>query len=109
MVSAPEDMLALQIRAAKLPEPEREAVLIAGRRFRWDFAWRAHKVCAEVQGGIWGKGAHSSGLGLLRDYEKANLAALAGYRQLFFAPSQIREGTALAWLERALQEGACPP
>lgn len=92
-------MLALQIRAARLPAPEREAKLVPGRRYRWDFAWIAHKIALEVQGGVWTKGGHSTGTGITRDCEKASLAALEGYRTLFVTPAHIREGKAIGWLE----------
>lgn len=114
-----EDQLALQIRAAKLPEPMREYVGIPGRRFRFDFAWPEKALpyrlpddpspaplAVEVQGGIFTRNrtGHSSGSGLLRDYEKNNLAVLAGWRVLYVAAPHIRSGEALAWIKEALGE-----
>lgn len=96
-------MLLLHIRACGLPPPEREARLIPERKFRWDFVWRSHKIAVEVHGGIWrGKGAHNTGTAITRDCEKANLAALAGFRTLFFTTGMVKDGTAAELLRRAL-------
>lgn len=53
--------------------------IIPGRKFKFDFVHLPSKVAIEINGKIWGKGAHSSGKGLLRDYEKLNLAQMQGY------------------------------
>ena len=76
--------LALQIRALGLPEPIREYRAIKGRKFRFDFAWLEQRLLVEVNGGTYTKGAHSTGRGIARDYEKANLAVLQGWRALSF-------------------------
>jgi hypothetical protein len=102
-MSAAEEQLAMQIRALKLPAPEREVCLIEGRKYRWDYAWRPQMLTLEVQGGIWrAKGAHNTGTAILRDCEKACLAAVAGYRQLFVTPEHISDGRAVKWLEEVL-------
>ena len=99
-----EDLLAGQIKAAGLPEPVREAMLVPGRRFRWDFAWPIHRLSVEVQGGLFlPKGAHTSGVGVTRDCEKGALALLEGYRPLSVTGEQIRTGRALAWIEALLR------
>lgn len=100
--SKPEELFALQIRAAGLRAPEREYRLVPTRRFRWDFAWPIYGIVAEIQGAIWITGAHSTGAGITRDCEKANLACLAGFRTLFFTPAMVKDGTALATLEKVL-------
>lgn len=105
-MSAGEDLLAFQIKAHKLRVPEREVALITGRKFRWDFVWRWPEypgLAVEVQGGTWKKGAHSSGRGIERDCEKACLAALAGYRTMFFTTDMVKDGRAVEWLRRALK------
>lgn len=107
-MSAIEDLLAFHIRAYGLPEPEREARLVADRKFRWDFLFRAQRIAVEVQGGIWTKSrksGHTTGAGISRDCEKANLAALAGFRTLFFTSSMVRSGEAARLLQRALLSG----
>lgn len=49
------------------------------RRFRLDFAHPPTKVGIEISGGIWRRGAHSSGTGIIRDYEKMNLCQINGW------------------------------
>jgi hypothetical protein len=92
----------LHIRAFDLPKPEREYRIVPDRRFRWDFVWPKHKLAAEIQGGVFVKGAHSTGTGITRDCTKANLAALAGFRCFFFTTGMVRDGSAIDALKRAL-------
>ena len=103
-MSAPEALFALQVRALGLPAPEREVALIPGRRYRWDFVFRAHRVAVEIQGGIWRKGGHSSGTGITRDCAKANLATLAGFRTLFFTTGMVDSGLAIQTLKDVLEK-----
>lgn len=77
------------LRLLGLPQPEAEVKLVANRKFAWDFVWRNEKVALEIQGGIFSGGAHGRGAGIKRDMEKANLAALEGYRCLFLTPKEI--------------------
>ena len=95
--------LALQIRALGLPEPIREYQAIKGRKFRFDFAWLEHKLLVEVNGGTYTKGAHSTGQGIARDYEKANLAVLQGWRVLTFDGKAVKDGTAVEVIRKALE------
>ena len=60
-------------------ELKREQQLISKRRFRFDFYQPDSLVAIEIQGGTWRKGAHSTGAGIQRDCEKANLVQFAGY------------------------------
>jgi hypothetical protein len=86
-------------RAGKIPAlPVEEWVAIPGRKFRFDFGWPDYNLAIEVQGGIWGLGAHSGGTGALRDFEKQSLAAIHGIYLITCGPSQIREGKALSWV-----------
>lgn len=104
MRSTLEAALEFQIKAAGLPEPEREAKLIPGRNYRFDFAWPIHRLTVEVQGGLYlPKGGHTSAAGVTRDCEKAALALLEGYRPLSVTGEQIRSGHALAWIEALLR------
>lgn len=104
-----EDALVQQIQLAKLPEPVREMEVVPGRKFRVDLAWPDQRVCVEVQGGIFAKerSGHSTGAGIQRDAEKANLIVLAGWRLLKVTSNHIESGQALTWIEQALQ-GARP-
>ena len=95
------------IRAVGLPEPVREYMAIPGRRFRFDFAYPDPKIklLIEVQGAIWkgGEGGHSSGVGIMRDHEKNNLAVINGWRVMYVNGNTIRTGEAVAQIETALK------
>lgn len=58
---------------------EAEVKIIPARKFRFDYVQKDTKVAIEINGGTWGKGGHSSGKGLERDYTKLNLAQEIGY------------------------------
>jgi len=100
-----EDTLLWQIKAAGLPMPEREYRAVKGRMFRFDFAWTEphHRLLVEVNGGTYTKGAHSTGQGIARDYEKANLAVLQGWRVLSFDGKSVKSGEAVETIRKALE------
>ena len=117
-----EDTLARQIEQAGTLRPVREYRLFAelagpgrGLRkrlqengwkdYRYDFAWPEQKLLAEVQGGIWlNASGHNTGVGLVRDYEKNNMAVVIGWRVLHFSDKEIRSGEALNVIVKALQK-----
>ena len=105
MISDLERALAFQIRAKGLPKPLTEFQAIPGRKYRFDAAWVPQRLLVEVQGGIWKPGGHSTGKGITRDIEKANLAVLAGWRVLHVTREHIESGQALKWIEEALNVG----
>lgn len=63
-----------------LPTPTREVTFAYPRRWRFDFGWQEHKVAVEIDGGIWIKGRHSRGKGIIADCEKAEAAHRFGWR-----------------------------
>ncbi len=83
------DTFLLLLRAHHVPAPQTEFMFAPPRKFRADYCWPEAMVIVEQNGGVWRKGGHSSGLGILRDYEKSNLAQLAGYLFLVFTPQQL--------------------
>jgi very-short-patch-repair endonuclease len=93
------------IRAAELPEPEREYQFHDKRRWRFDFAYPDCMLAIEIEGGQWIHGRHNRGAGLERDAEKYNRAALMGWRVLRFTTSMVEDGRALNVIEEALLEG----
>ena len=97
-----EELFAFQVKATGLPEPEREAAVIPGRKFRFDFCFTEQRLLIEVNGGTYTKGAHSTGRGIARDYEKCNLATLAGWRVLSFDGKSVKSGEAVEVVRRAL-------
>lgn len=101
--SALERMMALHIRAAGLPPPEREFRFADGRRWRFDFAWADRQVALEVEGGTWANGRHTRGAGYEADAEKYNAAALAGWRVFRATGGMVRDGRALKTIAEALK------
>jgi very-short-patch-repair endonuclease len=93
-MSVLEDLLAEQLTREGI-EFTREFKFLPDRKFRADFALIIPRILVEVQGGIWmDKGGHNTGLSLRRDYEKANLAQLAGWRYLQFTAEDVTAGRA---------------
>ena len=90
-----EKTLLFQVHNCHIPVPETEWKAVAGRKFRWDLAWPEFHLLVEIQGGTWGKGAHSTGSGLHRDYEKLNLATLAGFQCFMFDSDMVKSGQAI--------------
>ena len=102
-MSTLEDEFAFQLSTI-CSEFDREERVIEGRRFRWDFLIPP-KLLIEIQGGtrMRGKTGHTSGDGIRRDCEKNNLAVAAGYKVLYFTADMIRDGEALATVERMIK------
>lgn len=98
-MSAIEDLLAFQLKAAKIPHEREVSGLVPKRKFRVDFLIDKWLV-VECQGGIWGKGGHSTGKGITRDTEKAAELMCSGYPTLACTGDQIKSGKALQWIER---------
>ena len=104
-MNALEEMFALQCEQAGLPTPLREYAAVPGRRFRWDFAWPDKRVLVEINGGTYAHMGHSTGSGIARDYEKSNLAVLAGWKVFAFDRRMVEGGAALAVVSKALEVG----
>lgn len=86
-----------------LPKPEIEARgLVPGRKFRVDYLFREARIVIERNGQIWKQGGHSSGAGLLGDYEKVNLLQLEGFRVFQFTPDQMFKAETIAILKQAM-------
>ena len=96
------DTLAAVLRGAGLPAPVREHRFAPPRRWRFDYAWPAHRIALEIEGGVWAGGRHVRGRGYESDCEKYSEAALRGWRVLRVTPAMLRDGRALTLLERAL-------
>ncbi len=96
--------LLTQIAACQLPEPQTEYRFAPPRRWRFDFCWPAHKLAAEIEGGVWlGKSRHTSGKGFTNDAIKYAEALCLGYRVLRVTTQQVENGQAIGWLERLLK------
>lgn len=102
-----EETLLWQIKALKLPPPERETKVIPGRRFRFDFYWPDPRpglsLAVEVEGGTWVNGGHNRGGQIESDCEKSALAAMQGIRFMRVTADQVKSGAAVQWIEQALR------
>lgn len=97
-----EESLALQLRAAGLPEPVREYRFAPPRRWRTDFAWPNVALLVEVEGGHWTGGRHTRGAGFDKDCEKYNEAGLLAWRLIRVTGTHIKSGQAVEWIKRAM-------
>jgi hypothetical protein len=97
-----EEALANQLTLAGIPF-EREVKAVEGRKFKWDF--QIGRLLVEVQGGIWGRGGHTTGVGVSRDCEKGALATLAYCDHFAVTAEQIKDGRALGWIQKYLSLG----
>lgn len=68
-----------------------EYKVIPDRRYRFDYVHLETRIAIEINGGRWVKSGHSSGTGLLRDYEKNNLALLNGWVVFYLCDVQINK------------------
>lgn len=99
-----EDVLAGQIKAHRLPRPEREHRFHEVRLWRFDFAWPEFMVAVEVDGASWIQGRHTRGAGFERDAEKLNAAAVAGWLVLRYTDVKVRSGFAVREIEDVLRK-----
>lgn len=97
-----ENTLYGQIQALGLPLPTLEHRFHPVRRWRLDFSWIDLKLAVEVEGGTWARGRHTRGGGFEKDCMKYNAAVLAGWRVLRFTGAMVKDGRAIAMIERAL-------
>ena len=92
----PVDDMAFTLDAHGYGLPVREHRFDRKRQWRFDLAYPDLKVSIEYEGGLWsGVSRHRTGTGYLRDLEKYNHAALAGWLVLRFAVNQVDDGS---WL-----------
>lgn len=102
-MSKGEESFAMFALASGLPSPEREHRFAPPRRWRFDFAWPAHQVALEVEGGTWIGGRHNRGSGYAADCEKYAEAAIQGWAVIRATTEQVRDGSAVIWVKRAIE------
>lgn len=85
-----------------VPAPEREAMVVPGRRWRFDFTWPDAKLALEIEGGTWSDGRHVRGSGYRADVEKYNAATLAGWRVIRATAEHLDAAYLIAWLRAGL-------
>ena len=86
----------------RVPAPTPEFRFDPIRKWRFDWAWPDAKLALEVDGGIWVQGRHSRGSGQVKEMEKFNAAAVAGWRVLRCTPNQIGDPRTAVLVKRAL-------
>lgn len=82
-----------------LPAPEPEHVFHPDRGWRMDYAWPAHMVYLEVEGGAFikgGGGRHNRPAGFTEDMRKYNAASELGWRQLRALPQWLPGGKSVS-------------
>ena len=84
-----------------IPEPDTEH-RFCERRWRFDYAWPAHMVALEVEGGAWTQGRHVRGKGYINDMHKYNRATLDGWRVFRTTPDELMTNATAEMLKRAL-------
>lgn len=102
-MSALEELLAVHIRADRLPAPVRELNFHPTRKSRFDFAWPELMLAVECDGGTWSNGRHTRGAGYAADCIKINDAVLLGWRVLRFTGEQIKSGLAIDTIKKAMK------
>lgn len=85
-----------------IPKPEAEFRFHPTRRWRFDFAWPSARVALEVDGGVWVRGKHGRGTGIVQDHAKRNEAAVMGWRVLVVQPRHLATLATVALIARAL-------
>ena len=101
--AALEDKLLMQIRNARLPEPERELKFHASRKWRFDFAYPEMMLAIEVEGGVWNQGRHTRPAGFEGDCEKYNEAAIDGWSVLRITGKMINSGLGIKQIKRVFE------
>jgi very-short-patch-repair endonuclease len=87
----------------------RQYQCVPDRNYRFDIAFPHEKIACEINGGLFMKTAegdargHANPRSIIRDYEKANAAVVAGWRVLTFAPKHVESGEALVTILKALR------
>lgn len=84
------------------PKPLKEYVFAPPRKWRFDFCWLEQKVAVEIEGGLWVRGRHSRGAGMIKDMEKYNTATKMGWRVFRFATDQYQSGYAAVFMKDVL-------
>lgn len=108
VTSAPEDLLAFQLKAVpEKPLFKRQFRIHPQRKFMADFFFPGVRgrspLVVEVDGGGWVNGRHSRGAGIERDAEKSFLIASIPARLMRVTPSQVKKGDALKWILEVLK------
>lgn len=103
-MSALEETFLLQLKALKLPAPDRESRFHPIRRWRFDFCWPDKLLAVEIEGGTYSGGRHTRGVGFEEDCEKYNAAQELGWRVFRFTGKHVKAGAAIEQVQRILSQ-----
>lgn len=100
-----ENRLEGQMQQAGFPTPVREMHWgrEIGRGWRSEFGFPLVRILVEVEGGSWSGGAHVTGKGYEEDCIKYSEAAILGFCVVRVTGAMVRDGRALALIEKALK------
>lgn len=87
---------------AGLPAFVREHRYIPHRKHALDFAWPSYKVGVESDGGIWQRGGHSTGKGILAGMDKSNLGLLHGWAVIRVVPATLATPSTVEMVKRLI-------
>jgi hypothetical protein len=84
---------------------EHEFVILPKRKWRADWRVKGSTILIEFEGGLFAKNkiGHGNVGGILRDIEKYNACAIAGWIVIRITPKHVMSGEALKWVEDALK------
>lgn len=102
-LSTGEETFALQLRAEKLGEWEREYQFDKTRKWRFDFVNKALGLAVEIDGGAWSAGRHTRGAGYTNDCEKLAEAVILGWLVMRFTNEQVASGYAIYAVKRFME------
>jgi very-short-patch-repair endonuclease len=100
-----EAMFHIQVRAVRLPAPQREYKFHEKRAWKIDFAWPAAKIAVEIEGGTYNQGRHVRPEGFERDCKKYNQLTAMGWTLFRFTGRMVKSGEAIQFIEGIFGRG----
>lgn len=98
-----EQELLFQIKVARLPVPREQHLWHPTINYRADLCFERERLIVEVDGGVYLRhGHHNSGKGYEYDRVRDAEALTLGYAVLRVTPSMVKDGSAIAYVERVL-------
>lgn len=85
------NLLLSLLKEAGFKAPVPEFRFNPDRRWKFDYAWPDEKIAVEIEGGVWIRGRHSRGKGMIADMEKYNWATLHGWKVLRYTPQNLSQ------------------
>lgn len=73
------------------------------RKWKFDYAWPAHQVALEVEGGAFIQGRHTRGAGFIKDLEKYSTAASMGWLVIRCTPQQLMTEQTVKFVAEAIK------